>query len=357
MPSVPSTPSSQPATPAAGEAPPRFTVVVVDHPFADLAAERRILGEIGAQVIDAQVQTEAEATALCRRADAVLVRRFPLRRATIKAMERCRVICNYGAGYDNVDAAAARERGIVVAATAGYGDDEVASHTLALLLALARRIVPQRAALAASAAAAAAGEGGVADGSGSVAWSHTPYAPIRRLRQQTLGLIGLGRIGGAVARKAAALDLRVIACDPVTSSETAAALGVQLVSKEELLAEADFVSLHTPLTPGTRHLIGEAELAAMKATAYLLNCARGGLVDQAALQRALAEGRLAGAGLDVLEHEPPRPEAIRALLAMPNVIVTPHVAWYSEESIMDRQRLAAETVRQALLEQAQHSPA
>ena len=322
-----------------------FTVVVVDHPFDDLAAERRILGEIGAQVIDAQAQTVAEAIAACRQADAVLVRRFPLRRAIIEAMERCRIICNYGAGYDNVDVAAADERGIAVAATAGYGDDEVASHTLALLLALARRIVPQRMVLTADAAAGGAGGGGV----GRVRWSHTPFIPIRRLQGQTLGLFGLGRIGRAVARKAAAFDLRLIACDPVTTSRDAAALSVQLVSKRALLAQADFISLHAPLTPATHHLIGETELAAMKPSAYLINCARGGLVDQAALQRALASRRLAGAGLDVLEHEPPSPDTIQALLDLPNVIVTPHVAWYSEESIMDRQRLAAETVRQALL--------
>ena len=337
---------SQPAGAA-----PRFTVVVVDHPFDDLATERRILGEIGAQVVDAQVQTEAQAAAVCRHADAVLVRRFPLRRATIAAMERCRIICNYGAGYDNVDDAAARERGIAVAATAGYGDDEVASHTLALLLALARRIVPQRQALAATAGLCASGTS-AATATGAVEWSHAPFVPIRRLRGQVLGLIGLGRIGQTVARKAAALDLRVIAHDPVTPAGTATALGAGLVSKEALLAQADFVSLHAPLTPDTHHLIGAAELAAMKPTAYLLNCARGGLVDQAALLRALTDRSLAGAGLDVLEHEPPAPEELAALLALPNVIVTPHVAWYSEESIADRQRIAAETVRQALLEHA-----
>jgi D-3-phosphoglycerate dehydrogenase / 2-oxoglutarate reductase len=333
------TPSSEPSPPP--ESGPRLTVVVVDHPFDDLDAERRILGEIGAEVIDAQVTTEAEAAAACRYADGVLVRRFPLRRTPIQAMERCRIICNYGAGYDNVNVAAARERGIEVAATAGYGDDEVAGHTLALLLALARRIVAQRDALAADSAAAAG------DGS-SVGWSHTPYVPVRRLQGQTLGLFGFGRIGRTVARKAAALDLRVIACDPFATAADAAELGVRLVSKDELLAHADFVSLHAPLTSETRHLIGAAELAAMKPTAYVINCARGGLVDQAALQRALAEGRLAGAGLDVLEQEPPPPATLRALLASPNVIVTPHVAWYSEEAIADRQRLAAETVRRAL---------
>jgi D-3-phosphoglycerate dehydrogenase len=318
---------------------PRFHVVVVDHPFDHLEAERRILGEIGAKIVDAQARTKDEARAAVRHADAVLVRRFPLSRDIIQAMERCRVICNYGAGYDNVDVGAATERGIRVAATAGYGDDEVADHTLALLLALARRIVAQRESLA---AAAASGDG--------VPWSHEPFVPIRRLRRQTLGLIGLGRIGRAVARRARALGLRVIASDPVLTDEDAAALGVLRVSAEAVLAEADFVSLHAPLTPATRHLIGAAELATMKPTAYLINCTRGGLVDQAALLEALRAGRLAGAGLDVLEKEPPPRKTLAALAALPNVIVTPHVAWYSEESMVDRQRMAAETVRDALLD-------
>src|SRR5687767_6348720 len=126
-------------------APPHpFTVVVLDHPFASLETERRILAAVGAQVVDAQVRTEPEAIEACRHADAVLVRRFPLRRPIVEAMQRCRLICNYGAGYDNIDVQAAAERGISVSATAGYGDDEVADHTLALLLALARRVVPQR---------------------------------------------------------------------------------------------------------------------------------------------------------------------------------------------------------------------
>jgi D-3-phosphoglycerate dehydrogenase len=172
-----------------------------------------------------------------------------------------------------------------------------------------------------------------------------------------LGLLGPGRIGRAAVRNAAALDLRILAHDPAVATGAAAVLGVALVAKETLLAQADFVSLHAPLPSATRHLIGAPELAAMKPTAYLLNCARGGLVDQAALQRALAAGRLAGAGLDVLEQEPPAPATLAALLALPNVIVTPHVAWYSEESIADRQRIAAETVRHALLDPASGEPA
>ena len=317
-------------------APHRVTVVVLDHPFASLETERRILAAVGARVVDAQVRSELEAIEACRDADAVLVRRFPLTRPIVEVMRRCRLICNYGAGYDNVDVQAAAERGIPVSATAGYGDDEVADHTLALLLALGRRIIPQRQALAAAASA------------GPIQWSHAPYVPIRRLRDQTLGLVGFGRIGRTVARKASALGLRIIASDPVASPDDAAGLGVQLVPLPTLLAEADFVSLHAPLTPETRHLIGPAALASMKPTAYLINCARGALVDQSALLSALRSGQIAGAGLDVLESEPPPSETLASFLALPNVILTPHVAWYSEESIADRQRIAAETVRDAL---------
>lgn len=314
-----------------------LTVAVLDHPFATLATERRILGALGATVVDAQVRTEAECLAACRQADAVLLRRYPLPRAVIGAMERCTIICNYGAGYDNVDVEAATERGIMVANTRGYGDEEVADHTLALLLALARRLVPQMQALRAA-----------SEGKGPVGWSHTPYAPIRRLSQQTLGIVGFGRIGQRLARKALGIGLGVVAADPQVPAGVAAEVGVALLPLTELLAQADFVSIHTPLLPATRHLIGAAELARMKSSAYLINCARGPIVDQQALLRALQAGEIAGAALDVLDEEPPASALLREFLALPMVLLTPHLAWYSEESLADRQRLAAETVAQAL---------
>ncbi|HEV2123822.1 MAG TPA: C-terminal binding protein [Chloroflexota bacterium] len=313
------------------------TVVVLDHPFANLNPEQRILAPIGADVVDAQAQSEEDALQVCRQADAVLVRRFPVTRRVIKAMERCVIICNYGAGYDNIDVPAARERGIEVANTSGYADEEVADHTLALLLALSRRLVPQVRDLAATATEGA-----------RVKWSHTPYVPVRRLRGQTLGIVGFGRIGQTVARKALGIGLHVIAADPAVPADAGDELGVALLPLPELLQRADFVSLHTPLLPQTHHLLGESELRLMKPTAYLLNCARGGIVDQGALLSALQSGRLAGAGLDVLEEEPPSAETLQTLLDLPNVVVTPHVAWYSKEAIADRQRMAAETVRRAL---------
>jgi D-3-phosphoglycerate dehydrogenase / 2-oxoglutarate reductase len=255
-------------------------------------------------------------------------------------MERCRIICNYGAGYDNVDVAAATERGIMVANTRGYGDEEVADHTLTLLLALARRLAPQLRALDAA-----------ATGDEPVPWSHTSYVPIRRLSRQVLGIVGFGRIGQRLAQKALGIGLRVVAADPLVPAGVAAEQGVALLPLTELLAQADFVSIHTPLSAATRHLIGSAQLARMKTSAYLINCARGPIVDQQALLHALHSGRLAGAALDVLDEEPPAPAVVRELLAFPMVLVTPHLAWYSEESVADRRRLAAETVAQALLGQ------
>jgi len=316
----------------------RYRVVVLDHPFEDLEIEQQVLGEIGADVVDARVQSETEAQEVCREADGVLVRRFPLGAGVIEAMERCRIVCNYGTGYDNVDVAAAERRGIAVTNTVGYADEEVADHALAMILALGRKLLPQRASLA---AAAAAGD--------QVSWSHAPYVPIRRLREQTLGIVGLGRIGKALARKATGVGLRVIAADPFLAPGAGGEADITPVPLCKLLAEVDFVSLHVPLTAETHHLIGEKELAAMKPAAYVINCARGPVVDQEALLRALEEGRLAGAGLDVTDPEPPSREALRRLLAMPNVIVTPHVAWYSEESLADRRRITAETVKRALL--------
>lgn len=312
-------------------------VVVLDHPFTDLEPEHQILGALGAAVVDAQGRSQAEHRALCRSADAILVRRTPLRRDLIASLERCLIICNYGSGYDNVDVAAATEHGILVANTVGYCDEEVADHALTLMLALARRLVPQLRDLAADAAT-----------DRDIGWSHKPYTPIRRLCDQTLGLVGLGRIGRCLARKAQGIGLRVVATDPFVSPGVAEEMDIELTPLDQVLRQADFVSLHTPLTHQTRHLIGAAQLALMKSSSYLINCARGPVVDHVALLQALRDHRLAGAGLDVLEVEPPPPALLRDLLALPNVIVTPHVAWYSEESVVDRQRIAAETVAQSL---------
>ena len=314
-------------------------VVIVGQYMEGIEIERRILEPIGAAIIDTRDFSEAETSEALRTADAVLFRKLGVTRELINALENCKIICTYAAGYDAIDVEAATERKIMVANTPGYGNDEVADHTLMLLFALTRRLIPQVDAMRAAAV----------DGDVRGAWTHRPYIPIRRIRGQTLGIIGLGRIGKTVAWKARGLGLNVIATDPYVSDEVAAGLGVPLVPLENLLGDSDYVTLHTPLTHETFKMIRTPQLSLMKPSAYLINCARGKCVDLASVVSALRENRIAGAALDVVESEPPPAATLAELIAFPNVIVTPHNAWYSEDSVDDRQRIAAETVRDALL--------
>ena len=247
----------------------------------------------------------------------------------IDGMQRCRIIVRYGIGVDNVALEAARRRGIVVANVPDYCVDEVADHALALMLAVLRRVVPAHRV--------------VRDGR----WDVTVMAGVRRLRELTLGVVGFGRIGRTVGTKASALGMRVVAYDPWVPAEAIRSAGAQPVSLDELLAQADVVTLHCPLTPETRHLLGAAQLARMKPTAYLVNTSRGELVDADALAEALRSGKLAGAALDVLPQEPP--PAGHPLLSLDNVVVTPHVAWYSEDSLVELRTKAAQQVREVLL--------
>ncbi len=313
-------------------------VVIVGQFMEGIEIERQILEPIGVEIVDTRDFSDAEIDEALRTADAVLFRKLGVTRELINSLERCKIICTYAAGYDMIDVEAATERKIMVANTPGYGNDEVADHTLMLLFALTRRLIPQVDSMRAAAA----------DGDVRSAWTHRPFTPIRRIRGQTLGIIGLGRIGKTVAWKAQGLGLNVIATDPYVSKETAAGLDVPLVPLDDLLRESDYVTLHTPLTHETFKMIKTPELSRMKPSAYLINCARGKCVDFASLVDALGENRIAGAALDVVEIEPPPADMLSKLVSFPNVIVTPHNAWYSEDSVDDRQRIAAETVREAL---------
>jgi D-3-phosphoglycerate dehydrogenase len=314
-------------------------VVIVGQYMEGIEIERGVLEPIGAEIVDTRDFSPAEEREALRTADAVLFRKLGVTRELINSLETCKIICTYAAGYDSIDVEAATERKIMVANTPGYGNDEVADHTLMLLFALTRRLIPQMDAM----------RGAASNGDVAAAWTHRPYMPIRRIRGQTLGIVGLGRIGKTVAWKAQGLGLNVIATDPYLSDETAAVLGVPLVPLDELLQVADYVTLHTPLTHETFKMIKSRELALMKPSAYLINCARGKCVDVASLIGALKKEQIAGAALDVIEIEPAPADVLSELLAFSNVIVTPHNAWYSEDSVDDRQRIAAETVRDALL--------
>lgn len=246
-----------------------------------------------------------------RDADAVIVRsRTQVTREVIERAPRLKVIARAGVGTDNIDVEAATHRGILVLNTPESSSVSTAEHTLALLLALARH-------LPAAHAATVQGQ-----------WERERFTGVE-LYGKTLGIVGLGNIGSEVSRRAAALGMRVIAFDPYVSPDRASRVGAELVAWETVLEHSDIITLHVPLAPATRHLIGSTALARMRPGVRLINCARGGLIDEAALLDALDAGRVAGAALDVFEAEPPRD---RRLLEHPAVVVTPHLGASTQEA-------------------------
>jgi D-3-phosphoglycerate dehydrogenase len=260
--------------------------------------------------------------------EGIIVRTFPLSAETLRGARKLRVIGKHGVGVDNIDLAAARAQGIRVVSTPGANAEAVAEHALMLMLVLARRLPTYQQMLR---------EGHFALARRS--------ALAMDLQGRILGLVGLGQVGGRLARICRqGLGMRVLAYDPYVARERADELGVELMpALGPVLEAADVLSIHAPLTPETRGLIGREEMARMKPSAILINCARGGLVDEEALLEALRAGRLAGAGLDVFAEEPVSPE--HPLLRLPNVVATPHVAGSSAEAF----RLMAETVAEDVL--------
>jgi D-3-phosphoglycerate dehydrogenase len=241
-------------------------------------------------------------------------------------MERCRIIVRYGIGVDTIDVPAATERGIMVANVPDYCLDEVSDHALTLLLMLSRQMIP---------AIALARED---------VWPVSKMPPLQRLRGQTCGLIGCGRIGSLLAGKVQALGMSVIIHDPYLSAPRAREMGTELVSLDALLARADFISLHAPLNDTTHHLLGEAAFSKMKKTASIINTARGGLIDETALLVALDAGKIFGAGLDVVESETGVTPVRTALVRHPKMVVTAHTAWLSQQARVSLQLRAIEQV-------------
>lgn len=305
----------------------RMRVVILNARYPHYEAEREILAPLHADLVPVETDTDpVSVAAALRDADAVLVRETPIRADVIQAMTRCKAIVRYGVGVDNVDLEAARQRRIVVANVPDYGSEEVSDHALALLLAVSRRLRPRDRAVRAG------------------VWGVGPAEPVYSFRGRTLGIIGYGRIGRAFHRKAAALGFgRTLVYDPYLKT---APPDVASVDVETLCRESDAISLHTPLTRENHHLIGDRQLRAMKPTAILVNTGRGGLIDEQALAAAVLEGRLLGAGIDVFEAEPP--EISHPLFGLENVILTDHAGWYSEESLYELQRKAAQEAARVL---------
>jgi D-3-phosphoglycerate dehydrogenase len=287
-----------------------------------LEIERRILNEAGIELVVADRTDATSLAELARDCDAIMTNWAKVPESVIAAAPKCQIICRLGIGLDNIDVSAATERKIPVTNVPDYCLIEVAEHALALLLALGRKVAFYHHETKQGRYVLQAGPA------------------LRRIEGQTLGILGLGNIGRKLAEKAVSLGLRVLAS---TRSRRQPLPDVLLVEFEQLLAESDYLSLHLPLRAETRHLIGAAQLAQMKPSAYLINTARGGLIDTAALARALAQGRLAGAALDVQDPEPP--DLSQPPYNDPRVIVTPHAAFVSQESLANvRERVARQVV-------------
>lgn len=318
----------------------RFKVVITDFVTDGMEPERRVLEEI-ADVEALDAATEAELHGRVEDADAIIQYHcLTITRATIARLERCRLIVRGGVGFDNVDHAYARGRGIPVANVPDYGSEDVADSAMAMVLALTRGV-----SLLNSRLRAGAGE-----------WSYLQARPLLRLRGRALGIVGLGRIGTAAALRARALGFHVLFYDPYKPDGYDKAIGVGRVETlEELLERVDVLSLHCPLSEETRHLIDAAALQRMPMGSYLVNTARGALVDTAAIPAAVESGRLAGVGLDVLEREPPPADdpLVRAWRdpahpAHHRVILNPHTAFYSEEGLLEVRVKAAQACRRVL---------
>jgi D-3-phosphoglycerate dehydrogenase / 2-oxoglutarate reductase len=274
------------------------------------------------EILSIECRTKAEAMEAVRGAEVVLIGGFPVDSALIGAMDRARAICGFGHGFESVDLDAATRAGILVTNAARMCHLEVANHAAAMILALNRKLVPYARALRAG------------------TWDRPAGRPISPLDGETAGLIGLGAIGQALARRLQAFGLRVAAYDPYVEEHVPREVGVRMVPDlHSLLGESDWVSIQVPLNARTRHMMGEREFRAMKRTAYFVNCCRGSVVDEAALTRALQEGWIAGAGLDVFEREPTDPT--NPLLRMDQVIATPHAAGESTESAALAARVAS----------------
>jgi len=303
----------------------KLKVVITDLGYASYDPERGELAETGAELVLAECADEAQVAEACADADAVITRMAPVGALAIGAMQKCRVISRYGVGVDNVDVAAATARGIPVANVRDYCNEEVSDQALGHLLACVRRISSRDRQVRAG------------------MWDIGAREPVYRIAGKVLGLVGYGAIARTLHRKASGFDLaEVLVHDAFVPAEEIERAGARPVELAELLAKSDFISLHVPLTDATRHLIGRDELSAMKPTAVLVNTSRGGVVDSDALYEALKGGRIAAAGLDVHEQEPPGPDY--KLLELDNVILTDHTGWYSEESQLALQRTAARNV-------------
>ena len=304
----------------------KFKIVLTDNIFPDLILERDMLLKMDAELIE--ITDPSILKDECKDADVVINTYEQITKDIIDNMERCKLVIRNGIGVNTIDVNECSEKGIMVANVPTYCLDEVATHTMSLLLTLARKIILLNKTV----------ENGT--------WDVKKAIPIYSLQSKTLGLVGFGKIPRLVSEKASSFGLNVIAYDPYITNEITAEAGVEKVEMNELIEKSDFISIHCPLTSKTKGMFNTEIFKKMKDTAYIINTARGQVINEANLIKALEDGEIAGAGLDVLTKD--KVEVSNPLLAMDNVVITPHAAWYSEESIVTRRVQTIESVMYVL---------
>jgi len=304
---------------------PKWKVVITDCDHMDIEEEKKTFAQIGADLVWAKLKKEEELIRECRDADGLLNQYALMTRKVLENLPKVKAIARYGVGVDSIDLKAATDLGIIVANVPDYCIDEVAIQAVTMLMALIRKTVffHQK----------------VKSGQ----WDFQQGMPIHRIRGKTLGLVGCGKIGLQVAEIVSSLGVRVLAFDPYIQKLE----GIERVDLDFLLKESDFISIHCPLNESSRHLIGEDAFRKMRKNPLIINTSRGPVIDEKALIEALKEGRVSGAGLDVLEKEPP--DLQNPLLKMENVLLSPHMGFYSDESIKELNRRTAESVADVLL--------
>ncbi|PSH21836.1 dihydrofolate reductase [Yersinia pseudotuberculosis] len=307
----------------------KMRLVVTDQAFGNTVYEQAAANAVGADFAAYQCRTEDETRDAVQGADVVLNNFAPMTEWVMAAMSPGAVIVRYGVGVDNIDLSAARKRGMRICNVPDYGIEEVADHAAAMTLALARKL------------------GRYEAGIRSCRWEIDQMVDgVRSLRDTTVGLIGLGRIARAYATRMAVFGCRVIGFDPYVTETEARSAGIEPLPQDKVIASAHILSLHVPLTPETRDLIDTTAIARMPEGAILINCARGGLVNEAALIEALTRGHLSGAGLDVFEQEPLSADS--ALRKAPHLLLSPHAAFFSDASVKKLQQLASEEALRGL---------
>ena len=304
-------------------------VLITDYVWPSVEPERAVLAEAGVEIEVAPDVSEDTLASLAGEFDGIMTCFAQVTDRVLRAASKCVVVGRFGVGVDNIDVDTATQLGMAVTYVPDYCVDEVSDHVMALLLTWNRRIIPLDRSVR------------------TTGWGSVPLTMrMMRLRGKRLGVVGFGRIGRAVAAKALTFGMEVLASDPFVSAESAAESGARLVDVETLLRESDFVTLHSPLTPETTNLIGRDELEMMKPESFLINAARGPLIDEEALYEALTTGQIAGAGVDVMVDAEPPPD--NPLVQLDNFLVTPHVAFFSQESTLELEERAAGEVARVL---------